>query len=402
MNSSKLCIVFFITSLISISTWAVGQPIVAVSGFFSTAVTQTDHETPYTTSGNFTDTADYVSDTTVGIQLNFVANDDISFTTQMIGRGTGTDSEFETSFEWLFATYKVRDNITLRAGRLRFPNYLISKTVDVGLTFPWVRGPVEVYESSFSFISKYNGVDALINISIGDAELLIQPYVGEMNTSIKSILAGGAVSEINSQSLSGFNVELSYNDILFHASRMDIKANLTTPSGIVTLFPSVISSFGIKYTHDKFFIMSEAAKTKLGNSSYDFTGITAAAISVDSQLAGLKALGSTTLRAPTSVGFYLTLGILLEKLTPYITFAKLESIGGDFAHPVLGSAMLAFRKEQQSTSIGLRYDVNPSSALKAELHSAKATGGSNGLFSSNPGANGNNLKMLTLSLDLVF
>ena len=138
MNQTKLIYAFVICSLLSFGiskgVTAAETGSVRVGGFFSTSTVLTDNQTPYTNRAGYSDNLDFSSDTVVGVQLNFQANEDFSFTTQMIGRGSGVDSQFETSFEWLFATYQARDNVSVRIGRLRFPNYLISKTLDVGLT----------------------------------------------------------------------------------------------------------------------------------------------------------------------------------------------------------------------------------------------------------------------------
>lgn len=398
---TKLSVVFIVSCLFSQPLFAAeaGPAGVRVGGFFSTAATKTDQQTPYINGSDYTENTDYFSGTTVGIHVNFNVSEAFKFTTQMIGRGH--EGGYETSFEWLFATYTLQENISIRAGRLRFPNYLISKTLDVGLTYPWVRPPVEVYDTSFSFFSKYNGIDMLISVPIGDADLLIQPYFGQIKTELNSVLAGDG-AQVDTDSLYGISVELALGALNWRASILATDAHMTSSSGIAIGLRTEITSLGVKYNGDDFFVMSELTKMSIGSANYDFTGISTTAAAQSTALATLKSVGSTIANAPTTTGVYITVGKSIDSITPYITYGKVYSTGGDLSHPVLGSSMTVFRQEQHSITFGVRYDIESNVAVKAEYHSATVEGGSRGVYVVVPPAGEEDINVMSVSLDMVF
>jgi len=148
--------------------------------------------------------------------------------------------------------------------------------------------------------------------------------------------------------------------------------------------------------------MSELTEMSLGSATYDFTGISAAAAAQSAGLAALKSIGSTVARAPTTTGFYITLGKAFDSITPYITYGKVYSTGGDLNHPVLGTSMTVFRQEQHSITAGVRYDIASSVAVKAEYHSATVDGGSRGVYVVTPPVGEEDIKVMSVSLDMVF
>ena len=77
---------------------------------------------------------------------------DVSVTTQVVARGsTGT-----ADLEWLYGSYNLNDKITLQAGRKRLPMFYYSDVQDVGFSLPWTHLPPGPY--GWEAVN-YNGVN---------------------------------------------------------------------------------------------------------------------------------------------------------------------------------------------------------------------------------------------------
>lgn len=91
--------------------------------------------------------------TKIGVQggVSF-ANRKFSVTGQLVSRGA---QDGAVDLEWLYASYKLNDNVTLNAGRKRIPMFYYSDAQDVGVALPWTHLP-----SLYGWEAvNYNGVD---------------------------------------------------------------------------------------------------------------------------------------------------------------------------------------------------------------------------------------------------
>ena len=67
--------------------------------------------------------------------------------------------------------------ILSRALKLRIPFFMHSETLEVNYVRPWARSPLDVY-GQLGF-SRFDGIDAVINLAAGDVDITIQPFYGE-------------------------------------------------------------------------------------------------------------------------------------------------------------------------------------------------------------------------------
>lgn len=107
----------------------------------------------------------------VGAQLNLVLTSGLSVVTQAVAR-----SSTETvKIEWLYASWDLNPNWTLQAGRKRLPLYYYSEFQDVGVAYIWVRPPQALYGWE---ISNYNGASLRYSGEAGDWSLRASAYGG--------------------------------------------------------------------------------------------------------------------------------------------------------------------------------------------------------------------------------
>ncbi|MCK9532110.1 MAG: hypothetical protein M0R77_16355 [Gammaproteobacteria bacterium] len=147
---------------------------VSINGFLTTSLVGID-ESDVTYLNAFTDQPRFDNtDSRLGLQFTGAINDRMSATAQLLARGRGSNNTIET--DWAFVSMDVAAQAQVRAGKLKFPTFLISDYYEVGYAYPWMRPPQEVY--SLNPISTLVGVDALYTPSLGGTSLLIQPFVG--------------------------------------------------------------------------------------------------------------------------------------------------------------------------------------------------------------------------------
>lgn len=85
----------------------------------------------------------WAPDSKLGLQGSVALDDQrFSITAQAVARGAYRGA---VDLEWLYASYKLNDNITLQAGRKRLPMFYYSDAQDIGFSLPWTHLPSWLY-----------------------------------------------------------------------------------------------------------------------------------------------------------------------------------------------------------------------------------------------------------------
>lgn len=366
------------------------------NGFLTNTITQTNHSTPYIETKEYTDNINYQSGTVLGIQMSKRLDPKVSFQAQFVARGAQPSDEtpLSPSFDMLFIDYKFKPNINIKVGKLIPNTYLISKHLEVGSSYLWARPPVEVYETSYSLLSRVSGLEALYQKNLGNYNLRVQPYMGRLNEKLTSRTTGTPAT-LNSDSLVGGGIDLENNWLRLHGSIMLNDATMTDGDGSLMIMHNISHySVGLQAELNRWIVIAEAASVNLGTANFDFSPSTQAQIS---------ALGQINIKIPEQTGYYATLAYQLERFTPYLTVATTSASYNQDQdqNAVVGAIINQFRQEQHSVSIGTRLDVTPSLALKAEYHQADPINETRGLFTQVP-TNNRDLKLWTLAFNVQF
>lgn len=94
-------------------------------------------------------------DSKLGLQGSVSTSDDRwSLTGQAVARGARNG---RVNLEWFYVTHELDGNWTFQLGRKRLPLLSMSDVQDVGLAYPWVRLPPQIYGWD---IVNYNGANA--------------------------------------------------------------------------------------------------------------------------------------------------------------------------------------------------------------------------------------------------
>ena len=261
----------------------------------------------------------YRPDSIVGLQFEYAMSEGLDAVVQLTAKG---GDDFDINAEWAFLRYKPNDNLTLRAGRLRRPYYMYSDSLEVGYAYPWVRPPVEVYIPS---LTTYEGFDAEYAFNWGDWRTAVQVYHGR-GSGLNSILTNDGLSGVNATIERGsWTFRGSYN----HGSEVRWSDSPELGQDDVAYY-----SVGARYDDGSLFALVEAVDSE-----------------VEEDLAVVGSVGITT-----------TLGYQIGNAVPYFVYAKGYSDKGQEDNALSPGAEVS----QESYTLGLRYQLNPQVAVKAE------------------------------------
>jgi hypothetical protein len=143
-----------------------------IYGFMSVGVGVLDNDN--VTIEGFEGEGNFKQDTILALQVTKQVNDKTTATGQLVSRGT---DDFKTEAAWAFVSYQATEDFTARMGRLRIPFFYYSEFLEVGYAYNWVRLPSDIYNIPFS---SFDGVDFTQRFSIGSLDSSIQINYGRL------------------------------------------------------------------------------------------------------------------------------------------------------------------------------------------------------------------------------
>ncbi len=219
-----------------------------ISGFATAGFTKADNDFD-TSDRHFTKKFNYSTDTKAAVQADYKIDEHWSATIQLMGRAF---SEWDTKTEWAFIKYAPTDQLAVRVGRLRFPFYFYSESLDVGFVYPWVRPPMPYYVTS---ISNYEGIDATYKFATGN----ITHEISVLTGATKGTLPSGLV--LNLDDLYGLTYTVGYKALSWRAQAM--RTDVDSIVGALGLQEDRIHYYTTALTYDDgtFLVMLEAWKS---------------------------------------------------------------------------------------------------------------------------------------------
>lgn len=272
----------------------------------------------------------------LGAQLNINFTDKLSLVTQVMARAV--DSEF--SLEWAYLSYDITDKITVQAGRKRIPLYYYSEFQDVGFAYIWLRPPQTLYGWE---ASNYNGANLRYTDSFADWSLTANIYAGSetVDDAPYNAIYDTVPQDSKWDKIRGMDIELNRDwftaRLIYMTSenstteRPDSDAFYSPPTDQTVLGLSLNADFG------DWFILSEMNLNKRED----------------------KADG-LVVRSPASM---LGVGYRMGNWTPFVSWSRFWDKSNDLE--------LYEPERFTDTSVTLRYDLNSSSSIKAQINRLK-------------------------------
>lgn len=279
--------------------------------------------------GVYRDNFSFKPESRAGIQLNYKPTTELSLVGQVVVRGTDSTP----NVQWAYGGYKFNKNWELQVGRKRIPLYYYSDFQDIGLSYPWVSPPPELYGWE---VTNYNGGSLRYNDSFGDTNLSASLFGG--SETVKDprylMLYYPNRSEVSWKSIVGGDLEISHGAMTIRGVYLSTTAGSKVPD-LALNDSAKLSAYGVAMNLDldKWFILSEVTQLerKFEASAYSY-------------------------KAPAMT---FGVGAHFGEWTPFLNYAQYKESSSDTSK----YAPQSFKR----WSFTLKYDVDASSALKAQV-----------------------------------
>ncbi|MHB1374040.1 MAG: hypothetical protein ACYCWL_09150 [Thauera sp.] len=333
-------------------------------------------------------------DSVLGVQAGLRLGERNTAVVQLMTRETQR-GDYDPRATLAFLSHALTPELTVRAGRLRSPFFMLSDAADINYNQPWVRPPTEVY--GLNPFSDLDGIDLLHRSRIGDTFVEIHPYFGRGSVPV----IGGGRARL--EDLAGVRVTVEAGRLSLSAGHA--KANLSvrrSSAGYLAFIESVglpaslqeqlsgdgadasFSSLGLQWDDGRWLISAEVAR----NTASAFTN--------------------------SATGAYISVGRRMGNLTPYLSLARQwqdeplvdPAEAGAFA-AVLAPFNRSRNQAQRSITTGVRWDVLHNAALKAEFTHVRTDRDAHGTFIARddpfaPGLDRQSINLMSISVDVVF
>ncbi|MBE0621278.1 MAG: porin [Burkholderiales bacterium] len=318
-------------------------------------------------------------DSKLGLQGTYQVTPQLTATLQFLSK-QGPDDDFSPRTEWAYLKYEAANNLSIHAGRIRIPAFMISDSLDVGYSQPWLRPPGEVYAQVP--ISTINGVDAVYRTRIGNAFVTVQPMIG--NGDFK-FAAAPQPTVGKYENVFALNATAEFGALTLRAGHLQGK--VTVPKSTDGDNPAVQALNAFDAIAPGFGYGELADSMRLKNVTATFTGIGA---SYDD--GSLIAQSEYTIRHAdsyainNSTGWYVMGGYRFGKWTPYAMYSKLTNddprsyvdSNGTAVSPMVSALVSAVYQsaftDQHTVAVGVRYDLMKNVDIKAQFQRT-TTGG---------------------------
>lgn len=339
-------------------------------------------------------------DSLIGVQLTANLTPKLSAVLQSIAE-QNYDNSYWPHVEWANVKYQFTPDFDVRVGRTVLPIFLVADYRKVSYTYPWVRPPLEIY--NLVPITNNDGVDASYRMHFGEITNTIQATYGSIE---RKIVDGSKVHGRNQWAISNTTENGS---LAIHANYT--QANLTL-EGTHPLFEAY-RQFGPEGVAiaDKYDCDGDIVRVGSLGASYD---------PGDWFLMGELARRTSNCLVGDNTAWYVSGGYRFGKLTPYITYAQARA--DNLSDPGLNvSALPPFlagtatglnagldsalsRKPDQNTiSVGGRWDFMKNTALKLQFDHIRINDGSSGvLINPQPGFQSGVVNVFSATIDFVF
>ncbi len=312
------------------------------NGFITAAFSQVDSEVPF---AGVKDEMNFSQSSLIGVQTIFIPTDpSMQFIVQILAEGI---DGWEASAEWAFFKYTPWDNLELQMGKVRVPLTLLSESIHVGLTYPWARPPSEV------FFIPFTSADGL------RIKYRTQLLGGELEPQL--LLAEGS-----GLSLQLFGQSIDIEDIKLYSLILGWRSDHLTIRGAIHRGEdlALADSTGLRDTLSNATALTTltqlgidllnappSEKIEVENLSLSYSN---GPIRLLAELSYFEIVDSVFLSKAESA--FINIGYQLGQFLPHFTYSYSDA-----------DEIAAVDRSQKSIILGVRYDLNPSSAFKIEV-----------------------------------
>ncbi len=345
------------------------------SGFLNmvgAGTNESDRYLPF--EGNIDDNGSF-EESTLGLNAIITVSENLSIATQI----ANAPSDSSIDFDWGYGTLNLDHSWSIKAGRIKFPGYLVSEYVRVGYAYPWIRPPEVVY--SINMAAPTMGLDAY-----DGGALHYQGFNDHFDYSAEIYGGGRSTDMMDFDKMYGLVLRANNQTVTFVG---DLNwSTMNNPAGLDPAMAAMMADV----ENEDMFTASAGMNADWNNlvlyAEYAYTVIDF--IDTASQLEDVDI-----------TGWYTTIGYHFGDLLPHLTYQSLDNGNGGL--------------QQTSWTAGLRYDMGSYTSLKIEyqrIESETADAGANlplmlqdqfGLFGHGPAFTpADEVDMVSIAVNFVF
>ena len=423
MQIRSTSLLFFLSTLFPCGYgWAFESPSqnIRVSGFATLGYTRSGSENlgfrrHIDQQGVFDGDGSLSSDSIIGLQLDYNANDALSAGIQLVGKDRA-DNSVENSIEWAYVGYQWGSQWQLRAGRVGYDAMLSSEYRNVGFAHLWVRPPVEYY--TFVTFFSLDGADLTWTQPIGQGTLRLKALAGR---SKNNPVFFGQVQELELENIYGLNIGWESDQWRFRFST--VRHDYVRPGNSFLGYDQLVNALN-QVSNLWPAAAQYADQLILDNNQLRYYGLGTAYFNHPWQVQSEISYTDSRIHSyPSQMGGYLSIGYQIKQITPYVLVAAAKSEGnadlipspqGIPGNPTLNDNLLMLHQsvqgssdirntDQTRVSIGLRWDFYHHLALKAQIdHSQVGQHGYSIWDIRTPPPKDQTINTLSLALDWLF
>ena len=352
----------------------------------------------------YNDTISFGQHSLLALQTDVALTETLSFTTQLLAHASaGRDS----GVEWAYLSWRPAKRWRFKAGKMRSPFYLHSDTLDVGFSYPWIIPPQPVY-TPYIF-PNFTGLSAAYRFNIRDWGIEARAYWGNFDDYIT--VEDEAPVNAKTDNLRGLVLEAQRGNLHLRASWHRAVGAVNTLR--LARFTDRLRRLG--------FSRSAASLNTKTRVTYIKAGVSYEALDYFLKAEWTRLRKGDAFAVPAYDGYYLSGGYTFYPLqlpiTAHATYARHESrrqgrrpvdeipAGADLraAYNAILNSRLIGDDSMQSLALGLRWDVNPAVALKAEWLHIDGEPGKRSFFTLDRAADfDRNANLFLLALEWIF
>lgn len=343
-------------------------------------------------------------DSVLGVQANWQLTPEVELVSQVVSRYQYDDSR-TPEVMWAFAKWEPDPRLTLRAGRLGADFLMAADSRLVGYSYLPVRPSIDFFGPLF--FSYFDGADASVTLPLGDGLVRAKAYAGHTREKGSS---AGLIWDVSNSALGGLVLDYFAGHWQLRASTAQIQLSNDMPFGPL---PGGLRAAGQALGMAGAAAAADAIAT--GGTTSRFSSVGAVYDEGPLQIQGmLNTIRHESAAFQNSHAGYLLAGYRLGAITPFAGLSWWKSTpknistglpngaGLDALNTGFNMVLRDSGSEQTTYTLGMRWDLRPDIALKAQWDGVRGTARS--LFpyrSEQPGWDGST-HVLSLALDFVF
>ncbi|MDP8983672.1 MAG: hypothetical protein M3N97_01285 [Pseudomonadota bacterium] len=337
------------------------------SGFGTAGVTRTDTDAAQYVPGGQTYGAtrrpDFKLTSNLGLQGTVTPTDWLSATVQGLAQQRFRDT-LDPKIQWAFVKVKPLAGLSIRAGKMALPTFLISDSRFIGFANNWIIAPNQVYAQAT--FDSYRGADIAYQYSMNASSVTVSGLAGSTGTQL------GTMARLYGHTLRGFNASWDGGLGTVRLGHIQTQVDVFIAGRQLTSQPYSFNGIGAAMDHDNVVLQGEFIQRRVaGGAASNFNGWYA-------------------------LGGYRTGGWL-----PYALYARGQRPAGVAFFPGIPIPIPLSDLSDSTLSVGLRADLVKSVDFKIQfdhIHDSI----SNLPFSSVKPGFGNSTNVLSVAVDFVF